>query len=283
MSKELHLGKMTGQEIAEWLGITYNTYKKNIKKHLDKLDGFCDFEQIYGGINVKEIYVSVYDKNLSKEIDTCYLREVKENKGLATVSGVAEKYGFSTYQVTKSRNRLFGELPLNFEEPHLKKGMFGYRNMIWAVKVIGGYARLTLEEEELFNTLIRRDYSTLDVEKVKQEELILDYCVNHGLKAEVYKDLRRTAGLDFFAGVCQSFYRLTGGRRLVRVNEHEITVETEEERRYYDLIDDKEIETTGPIMIEGRNGVKIQYTPLWEVEGPKSEEYAHPKEGSYDF
>ena len=32
-------------------------------------------------------------------------------------------------------------------------------------------------------------------------------------------------------------------------------------------------------MIEGKNNVKIQYTPLWEVEGPKSEEY----EGSYDF
>lgn len=280
MFKELHLGKMTSKEIAEWLGITYNTYKKNVKKHLEKLDGFCDFEQIRGGINVKEIYISIYDKNLSKKVDTCYLKEVKQNKGLATVSGVAEKYGFSKWQVTKSRNKLFGEMPLNFEE-NITKGMFGYRNMIWAIKLNGdnNYARLTQDEEELFNALIARDYGQTDVEQIKQKELLLDYCVKHDLKAEVYRDLRQKSGLDFFTGVCQDFFRLTGGRRLVRVNEHEITVETEEERRYYDLIDDKEIETTGPIMIEGRNSVKIQYKPLWEVKAP----FDKPKEGSYEF
>lgn len=280
MSKELYLGKMTSKEIAEWLGITYNTYKKNVKKHLEKLDGFCDFEQVRGGINVKEIYISIYDKNLSKKVDTCYLKEVKQNKGLATVSGVAEKYGFSKWQVTKSRNKLFGEMPLNFEE-NIAKGMFGYRNMIWAIKLNGdnNYARLTQDEEELFNALIVRDYGQTDVEQIKQKELLLDYCVKHDLKAAVYKDLRQKSGLDFFAGVCQDFFRLTGGRRLVRVNEHEITVETEEERRYYDLIDDKEIKTTGPIMIEGRNSVKIQYKPLWEVKVP----FDKPKEGSYEF
>ena len=31
----LKLGKMDGREIADWLKISYNTYKCNISKHLE--------------------------------------------------------------------------------------------------------------------------------------------------------------------------------------------------------------------------------------------------------
>lgn len=37
---ELKLGKMSGREIAEWLGISYNsTYRNNPTKQIEKLFG----------------------------------------------------------------------------------------------------------------------------------------------------------------------------------------------------------------------------------------------------
>ena len=38
---QLQLGKMTGHEIADWLGIAYSTYKRNPTKQLQKLNDFC--------------------------------------------------------------------------------------------------------------------------------------------------------------------------------------------------------------------------------------------------
>lgn len=34
---ELKIGKMTSREIAKWLGISYNTYRNDIDKYLEKV------------------------------------------------------------------------------------------------------------------------------------------------------------------------------------------------------------------------------------------------------
>ena len=78
--KHLKLGKMTSQEIAKWIGIKYSTYSNNIEKYLIQLDNFCDFEKIYGGVIIKEIYQSVYEKNIEEKYDKMYL-ESTINKG----------------------------------------------------------------------------------------------------------------------------------------------------------------------------------------------------------
>ena len=103
MSKELRLGKMTSKEIAEWLGITYNTYKKNVKKHLEKLDGFCDFEQIRGGINVKEIYISIYDKNLSKKVECMIIIGGRNSSNTKKLYEIAKKYCINTVLVETAK------------------------------------------------------------------------------------------------------------------------------------------------------------------------------------
>ena len=63
--EKLKLGKMTSQELAEQMGIKYTTYRKCGKKYLSQLDNFCDYEKVYGGVMIKEIYQDVYDKNSS--------------------------------------------------------------------------------------------------------------------------------------------------------------------------------------------------------------------------
>jgi len=54
---ELKLGKMTSREVAQWMGVSYNTYKNHISKYLELLSPFCEFDVVYGGIIIKEIYI----------------------------------------------------------------------------------------------------------------------------------------------------------------------------------------------------------------------------------
>ena len=93
---KLKLGKMKSQEVAAWLGISYNTYRNNIDKNLSKLEPFCEFEKVYGGIIVKEIIIEEYDKHLQFNDDKLYIAEIKrcieEQDGLSTVSGMARKF-----------------------------------------------------------------------------------------------------------------------------------------------------------------------------------------------
>ena len=111
--EKLKLGKMTSQELAEWMGIKYTTYRKCGKKYLSQLDNFCDYEKVYGGIIIKEIYQDTYDKNIEEKYDKMYLESLVKHNNLITVSGTAEEQKASRYQMTKSRNRLFGDKPAN--------------------------------------------------------------------------------------------------------------------------------------------------------------------------
>lgn len=65
---ELKIGKMTGQEIAEWLSISYDgTYRKKPKYYIARLKDYCEYKPIRGGVIIKEIYISKYNKNLKAE------------------------------------------------------------------------------------------------------------------------------------------------------------------------------------------------------------------------
>ena len=93
---ELKLGKMTSRELAEWFGVSYRSYTHKISKYLDELDLFCDFEKVYGGVIIKEIFDPIYSKNVNKKDQELFLKELdrclKEQDGLSTVAGMARLY-----------------------------------------------------------------------------------------------------------------------------------------------------------------------------------------------
>ena len=104
MYKELTEGNVSGQEIADWLGIAYSTYRKNPTKQLLKLDPYCDFKRIRGGI----IIIKVYDKNLMVKVDKALLKEVYKKHGIISMTGTEEVTGYSRHLLSKSRDNLFG-------------------------------------------------------------------------------------------------------------------------------------------------------------------------------
>lgn len=73
------------------MGISYNSYKNYITKRLEYLTNFAVFEKVYGGVEIKEIIIPYYIKNISIE-DKYYVDAIKETKnGLATIAGIVRK------------------------------------------------------------------------------------------------------------------------------------------------------------------------------------------------
>lgn len=82
---KLKLGKMTSKEIALWLNLTYDTYRRRIDFYLTRLEPYANYEKVYGGVIIKEIFISEYNKDLSISDDILYIREVKcANEGLSS-------------------------------------------------------------------------------------------------------------------------------------------------------------------------------------------------------
>lgn len=207
---ELKLGKMTGQEVAQWFGISYNgTYRKNPKKYLERLEDYCVFEQVRGGIIVKEIYISKYNKNLRAEQTRVFLSALKEHGNIISLSGLEEEKNISYYQSRKIRDKLFGKEPVNINPA--SEGVIGYREVIWAIKLgTNTYRKMTPEEDALFDVLIKQEYiGKLTPETLKAQQLILDYCVKEGMSAEQYQDLLTERNYNFFNDVIVKFRDIT--------------------------------------------------------------------------
>ena len=178
---ELKEGKMSSKSIAAWLGVSYGTYKNNISKYLEKLSDFCEFEPVYGGVIITQVYIPVYDKTLRIKCDKMFIEEIRrcaaEQSGLASIAGMARKFvangsfdSFSTAkrQLTQSSRKLFGKI-----EGFQGEGIAGLREYLWAVKLndYNKYRLLTPEEEKRFDEIIEMLY-TSQAQRVKKAALL---------------------------------------------------------------------------------------------------------------
>lgn len=154
---ELHLGFMSTKELAAWLGISASWFRNSKAKQLDKIDDYCRYEPVYGGIKVLEIfgpttYSSDYCKHIdAKILDAVGFRERGENYN--TYMNVSRITHLSPYIATKRLKKLFGSP----EEP----GYVGYRGKAkYCVEEYDErrqrcyYRELTKEEREYMRELI---------------------------------------------------------------------------------------------------------------------------------
>ena len=239
---ELRIGKMTSREIAEWFGISYSSYRRSKQKKeelLEKLLFYCSYKSIYGGIIVKEIFVSEYNKNLNTDASKEYLIQVKEaNSNLCTIAGMTRKLRIeypdtwgklSESAVIKSlRNAgiaLFGEtnLPLYREQEEKHSGPCGYREYCWAIKVndFNKYRFLTEEENKIFDDLLQ-SYNISSKDIALKEQVEKEYkrqLVKREITIEEYD--RKTSNIELFPQLLSKFKKETG-LVLVHATRHEI-------------------------------------------------------------
>lgn len=133
MQTKLHLGKMTKHEIIKWLEIKESAYQHNRLKQLEKLEGYCDFDIIRGGIIVKEIYTDTYYGKLDIDLSNYILEEIagkarRNEDVLSSAAGIVRKliateekykdinYNTLYYKVNKTLVALFGRTNINVKE-----------------------------------------------------------------------------------------------------------------------------------------------------------------------
>lgn len=241
--------KVPTKELADWFGIAYKTYCNQREKRLEELKGFCDYDEVYGGIIIKEVYFDEYykyqdDENrVLKVINDKYFN--MDGQGVAydelnSISGIAKilqeqypkDYGNKTFRVIERRvsrvmKKCFGTIT---RENPLAQGNIGVREYVWAVKLEGNnnYRYKTREEDDLFREIIKAAYAENAKERIEEEELLKDVMRERiSLGEEVsfadYEDARRRGKyyVDFKSEVLDVFKEKTSCL-LVRATRYEV-------------------------------------------------------------
>lgn len=63
---ELKIGKNTTKELAQWFGISYDTFRHKKADKLKELLNYCQYEIVYGGVIISKIYIAEYIKPTPK-------------------------------------------------------------------------------------------------------------------------------------------------------------------------------------------------------------------------
>lgn len=163
---QLSKGKIKSKDLAQWFGMSYDSYRHKKVDKLEELRLYADFEEIYGGVIIKDIYQSNYIKNM-KEIDSeNYKNEVQNaNQNISTISGMSEKFlledkpeykGLSDSQIRKRLTRA-GNYCFGITKDENSEGRYGKREYQWVVKLDGvnNYRELTEKEHNDFLELIQ--------------------------------------------------------------------------------------------------------------------------------
>lgn len=221
---------MSSRELANWFSLSYNTYKNNIAKYLIRLEDYCEYEKIYGGVIIKEIYVEEYDNQLTIRDQTIYLDEIKEcvahQDGLSTLSGMARKYAeqglYNSEHTARRRLTKAGENLFGITKDLTSAGPAGMREYLWAIKLddYNHYRLMTEAEEKRFDEIIANCYS-IEPEKIKKAKLLEDQLRNKEITTDEYFRVQDTLGLDTFKDCIFKFKEETG-EMIVRCTKHDI-------------------------------------------------------------
>ena len=209
------------------MGISYSTFRKNSSQRLEYLKNFAVFTKTRGFVDIEEIIIPYYIKNISIE-DKYYVDAIRETKnGLATISGIVRKLKRDKPEfkdiseetlyrrMAKAGDRAFGKTV-----DSASKGTHGTRHYIWAIKVddYNYYRHMTPEEEKIYKE-IRDKYCKDRAEMIEKEALLKDAYKRKEISAQEYAD--KSLEIDFFSSVLTEFGAATG-QRLVRTTEHEL-------------------------------------------------------------
>lgn len=197
----LHLGKMTNKELAEWFGIKPTSYSRIKKKKLEELKFFADFEEVYGGVNITEIYEEEYKKKSLRAqeiVEKNLLEEWQNSEGeyLNTGANVArqmiKKYGNDLPYKPSTMCKIVREARMKMFGNGLINGEKGSCKMSWNKAVpIGNKMyvcmRLTEEEKQIKNELLREFYSVKDekeIDTIESKMAIQELYRNNCIDAE---------------------------------------------------------------------------------------------------
>lgn len=228
---ELHTGKMTTKELAEWFGVTPGSFRVSKKKKLAELKNFAEFESIPSGrgVIINEVLIPVYTNHLDD--DLLYDAQVRARENhLTSIAGMARdliehdpKYKDVGFETLKKRLKKAGVRTYGVTNDKEKPGVYGTRKYVWAIKVddYNHYRFKTQAEEEVYQNILKEYTDSIDVANTFEQRALIDQAVLDGeISAEEGIFIRKDRE-NFFRYVIGPFKEKTG-LQLVKTTEHEV-------------------------------------------------------------
>lgn len=240
---KLQEGKISSKEIAKWMNIGYSTYRNNKAKKLELLSFYCEFEEVYGGLNIKKVYIDEYQGDIGSIDVKNYLEEIRNkpiHNRISSVAGMSRKLSHSKkeyeglsesaveYRLGKAGNIAFGKTNRRDKETQIMTnytGVYGSREAVWCIKVDDNnhYRALTAEEDQLFNEIISEIYAK-EPEKIKSKFGLEKQLRKKEISVEEYFQIIDDNKLDSFVD-CIFAFRNRTGLMLVNCAEHTLKEE----------------------------------------------------------
>lgn len=227
---ELKLGVMTSEELAQWFGTTTaENFSKHKKRFLEKLKPFANFIPIRGGVEITEIFIPEYVKNLNDDVEKYKEIVISQPNHLTSITKIVEelqeKEEYQNYSTATLRHRMSIAGKKAFGETSVigSHGIYGSREYVWCIKLYEGkqhYRYFTTEEKELFDTITSEFYSG-EVDKVQKAALLEDEFKETNMTKEEYLTKKELLGLNFFTDIIYTFKNKTG-LQIVKATQHEI-------------------------------------------------------------
>lgn len=229
--KQLQLGKISSRELADWFGYAYGTYRKKKPELMKQLSQYCNYEEIYGGVIIKEIYIEEYIKDFEVDMQA-YYDQVKRFP-LNSISNIADeisklpRYEKLSESQRKRRMTQAGKLGFGETKEEDSRGVYGTRKYQWSIKLNKPdengkpYRDLTVEEQQIFN-----EYTTAvfgENPEVIQNLKLLDDKFKHTdmTKEEYFNHAARLKFDGTFQDVIFKFREETG-LMIVRATDHDL-------------------------------------------------------------
>lgn len=204
---ELKLGKMTKAELAEWFGITESSYSRQRAKKMELLEDYADFEEVYGGVVIKEIYQPVFMKKsgaaLVRQMAEKAWNELNTVKNVSIIIGpkIVEQTGVKERSVYNSVSRWKVH---NYGKYNGKYGVLGKCQPVWAQyieeerrfreleqaerNVIKKWAQEIFDEYNEQQLLLRESYLDKEIDKEEFEEAMSILRLSNSHLFEIFYD-----------------------------------------------------------------------------------------------
>ena len=219
---ELHLGKMTNKELAEWFGIKSDSMTRHKKKKLEELQNYAIFEEVRGGVNITAIIKDTYNKK-DNQIRQVYQQGFEElREPIDTVTNINEKI-FDKYHeqlptlssAASGYHYAIEVRNANYGVPFKDVGSLGRCYYLWCkVEEKEGtpyFIQFSEEEENIKKNLLKQYFGT-DEEK----DILIAQMVDAGeiSEAEAYRLTRQYRGLNNagFMGFLRELERQVGSK-----------------------------------------------------------------------
>lgn len=220
---------MKTKEIADWMSISYDCYRHSAAAKLKILQQYCAFTKYHGGVEITEIYIPCFLGDLEKTKDVeNYLQCIKSKKdGLSSVKGMTREFahkkkeGYENmslkaieYRLTRAGEQAFGKnRTLTNPDSQSNMGAYGYRNLVWAIKVsdYNEYRYPTEEETARFHEIITAVLAKDPEKQAKRMLLEEEFKTSTSMTKETYLEIRERLELDQeFSECVKRFYEETG-------------------------------------------------------------------------